>query len=418
LEIVVFGSLEQKMKIVLATFGSLGDVQPMLALSLSLKSAGHDVLLAAPPEKEKWVKQHGCAFHPLGDDVTAFIDGMKDAHSLYSAFRFVRYVREELVSQFDIFPRIIAGADLVVGASLVFALSSVAESMGIEYRFIAFTPQVLPSGKHPFMTFKHNWLPKWYNRMTFYVVRLLDRFNLTRLINTKRKQLGLKPVDDAWFHILGKQVIVASDKAVAEVPRDVKLSFTQTGYMHLDQPDQHLPELGAFLSAGSPPVYAGFGSMPKKDQAANLPIIVHAARSAGQRIVIGKFWDEPSEFSKSDDIFFIKRYPHLKLFPHMAAVIHHGGAGTTAAGAISGVPQIIVPHILDQYYWGHQIYKSNLGPKPVWRSKLTSKKLSAAIKECLSNELIKQRAKAASKMINKQNSLEMTARLLAGSIHQ
>ncbi|MBW2168367.1 MAG: glycosyltransferase family 1 protein [Deltaproteobacteria bacterium] len=406
------------MKIVLATFGSLGDVQPMLALSLSLKSAGHDVLLAAPPEKAKWVEQQGCPFHPLGDDVTAFIDDMKDAHSFHSAVHFVRYVRKELISQFDIFPKIIAGADLVIGASLVFALSSVAESMGIEYRFIAFTPQLLPSGKYPFMAFKHHWLPKWYNRMTWQIARILDRINLTLLINKKRKQLGLKPVDDAWFHILGKHVIVASDKAIAKVPQDVEPAFTQTGYMHLDQPNQHLPELEAFLSAGPPPVYAGFGSMPKKDQANNVPIVVNAARSAGQRVVIGKFWDEPSEFSNSDDVFFIKRYPHLKLFPHMAAVIHHGGAGTTAASAISGVPQIIVPHILDQYYWGHQVYQSHLGPKPIWRSKLTYQKLSTAIQECLSNDLIQQRAKAASEIINQQNSLEMTSSLLTGSINQ
>jgi UDP:flavonoid glycosyltransferase YjiC (YdhE family) len=406
------------MKIVLATFGSLGDVQPMLALSLSLKSAGHDVLLAAPPEKAKWVEQQGCPFHPLGDDVTAFIDDMKDAHSFHSAVRFVRYVRKELISQFDIFPKIIAGADLVIGASLVFALSSVAESTGIEYRFIAFTPQLLPSGKHPFMAFKHHWLPKWYNRMTWQIARILDRVNLTLLINKKRKQLGLKPVDDAWFHILGKHVIVASDKAIAKVPQDVEPAFTQTGYMHLDQPNQHLPELEAFLSAGPPPVYAGFGSMPKKDQANNVPIVVNAARSAGQRVVIGKFWDEPSEFSNSDDVFFIKRYPHLKLFPRMAAVIHHGGAGTTAASAISGVPQIIVPHILDQYYWGHQVYQSHLGPKPIWRSKLTYQKLSTAIQECLSNDLIQQRAKAASEIINQQNSLEMTVRSLIGSIDQ
>ena len=91
-------------------------------------------------------------------------------------------------------------------------------------------------------------------------------------------------------------------------------------------------------------------------------MIVQAARSAGQRVIIGKFWDERSEFSNSKDVFFIRRYPHLKIFPHMAAVIHHGVAGTTAATAISGIPQIIVPHILDQYYWEHQVYQSYLGP--------------------------------------------------------
>jgi UDP:flavonoid glycosyltransferase YjiC (YdhE family) len=396
------------MRIVLATFGSRGDVQPMLTLSLALKSAGHDILLAAPPEKAGWAEQLGCPFHPLGGDVTAFIDGMRDAHSIRSALRFVSYVRKEMISQFDIFPKIIGGADLVLGSSLVFALSTVAESMGIAYRYIAFTPQLFPSGDHPFIACRHQGLPWWYNRMTWRVAKMLDQLNLTWLINKKRNQLGLKPVQDAWLHILGRHVIVASDKVIAKVPSDVETAFTQTGYMHLDQTDQSLPKLETFLRAGPPPVFAGFGSMPKQDQASNIPMIVRAARSVGRRAVIGKFWDEPSEFSDSGDVFFIKGYPHLKLFPHMAAVIHHGGAGTTASSAISGVPQIIIPHALDQYYWGHRVYKSHLGPRPIWRSRLTPQKLAVAIHECLSNNLIRQKARAASEMINRQDSVEMT----------
>ena len=94
----------------------------------------------------------------------------------------------------------------------------------------------------------------------------------------------------------------------------------------------------------------------------------------------------------------------------MAAVIHHGGAGTTASSAASGIPQIIVPHALDQYYWGHKVYTSRLGPKPIWRSRLTSERLTAAIRECLSNSRIRQKALAASKMIDPKKSLEMTVR--------
>jgi UDP:flavonoid glycosyltransferase YjiC (YdhE family) len=398
------------MKIVLATFGSRGDVQPVLTLSLALKSAGHDVLLAAPPEKTAWAEKLGCPFHPLGGDVTAFLDGMEDAHSLSSAVRFLSYVRKEVSAQFDIFPEIIAGADLVVGSSLAFALSTVAESMGIAYRYIAFTPQLLPSGQHPFPACKHHGLPPWWNRITWRIGRLFDRFNMAWLINKKRRRLGLKPVHNTWLHILGSPVIVASDEVIAKVPQDVELAFTQTGYLHLDQPDQHLREWESFLGAGPPPVYAGFGSMPKQDQASNVPLIVNAARSVGRRVVIAKFWEEPSELSTADDVFFIKGYPHLRLFPHMAVVIHHGGAGTTASSAISGVPQIIVPHALDQFYWGHHVYQSHLGPRPIWRSKLTFQKLAAAIQECLSNDLIREQVKVASKMINRRGSLEMTVR--------
>ena len=292
------------MKIVLATFGSRGDVQPMLALSLALISKGHDVLLAAPPEKAAWANQLGCPFYPLGSDVTAFIDDLDNAHSLRSVIRSISFLRNELNAQFDLLPKIIAGADLVIGSSLTFALSTLAEFMGIEYRYIAFTPQLLPSGWHPFPAFKHQRFPKWYNRMTWRIAGLLDRYNIARLINNHRRQLGLKLIKDAWRNIMGQHVIVASDSVISKVPPDViDSAFTQTGYMHLNQADQHLPELDAFLETGPPPVYAGFGSMPIRDQIRNVSVIVEAARLSGQRVVISKFWDEPSEFSNADDIF-------------------------------------------------------------------------------------------------------------------
>ncbi len=399
------------MKIVLTTFGSRGDVQPMLTLSLALKSAGHDVLLAAPPEKGEWARQLGCPFHPLGGNFTAFIDSMENAHSIHTGLRFVRRVRYEILGQFKTLSQIISGADLVLASSLVFALSSIAESMGIRYRYIAFAPQLLPSGHHPFIALKHQNLPKWCNVMSWQIVKIFDRFfNLTRLINKKREQLGLPLLKDVWSHILGDNVIVASDQAIAPVPPDVGRGFTQTGYLHLEQPKQHLADLEAFLSHGPPPVYAGFGSMPKKDQVKNVPIIVRAARLAGQRVVIAKFWEGPSEFIGSSDVFFVQKYPHLDLFPRMAAVIHHGGAGTTAAGAISGVPQIIVPHVLDQYYWGNRVYRVGLGPKPIWRSRLSSRKLAAAIEECTKNHWIVQRAAAVARMIKGKDSLAMTVR--------
>jgi UDP:flavonoid glycosyltransferase YjiC (YdhE family) len=182
--------------------------------------------------------------------------------------------------------------------------------------------------------------------------------------------------------------------------------------MHLAQPSVDFPELEAFLASGSPPLYAGFGSMPKHDQARNASLIVEAARSLGQRVIIANFWDPPSDIPNSDDIFFIRHHPHLDLFPRTAAVIHHGGAGTTATSAVSGAPQIIVPHALDQYYWGHQIHKSGLGPKPIPRDHLTSRRLAEAIRECHGNNQMQAKARAVQKTIMKHNSLEMAVREL------
>jgi UDP:flavonoid glycosyltransferase YjiC (YdhE family) len=396
------------MRIVLTTCGSRGDVQPMLALSLALQSAGHDVLFAGPPEKAAWARRLRCPYRPVGRDVTAFIDQMNDAHSPASAVRFTAFLRRELVTQFEVLPGIISEADVVVGSSLVMALSSVAESMGIPYRYIAFTPQLLPSGYHPAPVFRSQNLPRWYNRLTWKTLRLLDKWNLTRLINRERKKLGLGKLEDAWLHVLGRDVIVASDRAIGEIPPDAAPGAIQTGYMHLGQPDTILPELDAFLEAGPPPVYVGFGSMPKRDQVRNVPLVVEAARAAGQRVIIAKFWDEPSGYSRSRDVFFIRKFPHLVLFPRMAAVVHHGGAGTTASGALSGVPQIIVPHILDQYYWGGKVHKARLGPKPIPRSRLTAGRLAAAIRECASSTLYIRAAKTAADMIRGRDGVGMT----------
>ena len=384
----------------------------MLALALALRQAGHDALLAGPPEKAAWARELGCPFRPLGSDMTAFLDGMKNAHSLHSTLSFVRFMRRELTRQHQCLREILSGADLAVGASLVFTLSTVAESMGIAYRYLAFTPQLLPSGQHPFLAFRRQDLPQWINRTGWRMVKGLDRFNLGTLLNRMRRQAGLEPIADPWRHILGPRVIVAADPAVARIAPDAASGSVQTGYLHLKQPDVQLPDLEAFLGQGAPPVYAGFGSMPVRDQVAMVPLIVRAARSAGQRLVINRFWERPSRYQDSTDVFSISRYPHLKLFPRMAAVVHHGGAGTTACGALSAVPQVIVPHVLDQYYWGHQVHRSGLGPAPVWRSRLTAARLSAAIGECIASPHIRRRARTAAAQIIPQRSLQTTIEAL------
>jgi UDP:flavonoid glycosyltransferase YjiC (YdhE family) len=393
------------MKIVLVTYGSRGDVQPMLALALGLKAQGHDALLVGPPERASWAAQLGCPYAPLGDDVTALVDAMESVYSLASAKQFISLVRSGIDDQFRHLPALVTGADLVIGSSLVFALSSVAEAQHITYRYIAFAPHLLPSGDHPYPVVQAQQLPRWLNRLSWWLGLKIDVVRIRRQVNTQRRKLGLAPVLDVWEHVLGSKVVVASDEAISRVPSDVATPTVQTGYMHLDQPDPGSLALAAFLSAGPSPVYAGFGSMPKPVQARSLPIVVQAARKSGRPAVIAKFWDDPTPFDDADDIFFITKYPHQHLFPAMAAIIHHGGAGTTAAAAASGRPQIIVPHILDQYYWGSNIYRSHLGPKPIPRNKLTVTRLTRAIEIACSEEKMRKAALDASQRIARTDGL-------------
>jgi len=378
----------------------------MLALALALRAQGHAVRLAGPPEKAAWAAQLDCPYVPLGADVTAFIDGMPDARTFFSALAFIRFVRRQIDVQFRVLPAMVQGADLVIGSSLAVALPSVAEALEIPYRYVAFTPQLLPSGSHPFPVFKHQGWPSWFNRITWKIARGIDLLHMDHLINRYRQRLGARPTSDSWQTLLGQRVIVASDPSISAVPRDAKVkSFVQVGYLHLDQPFRHFPALEAFLAGGSAPLYAGFGSMPRSDQIRCMDMLIAAARQVGRRIVITKFWDAPSIYDDSDDVFFISHYPHRDLFPHMAAVIHHGGAGTTATSAVSGVPQLIVPQVLDQYYWGHQVHQAGLGARPIWRSRLTVAGLTTALQVMLNNRPMKRRAVEVAAMIHPADSL-------------
>jgi UDP:flavonoid glycosyltransferase YjiC (YdhE family) len=400
------------MKIILATFGSRGDVQPLLALALSLQKAGHKVLLAGPPEKAGWAASLGCPYFPLGNDLTRFVEGMGTAYTIRSALAFVQYVRKETIAQFAVFEKLLPGADLVVGSSLVFSLSTVSEHLRLPYRFIAFSPQMIPSGFHPYPAFKHQWPPGRMNRLTWKIGWIFGRVDTTRLVNQKRKHYGLPPIRDSLSHILGPHLLVASDPEVAPVPPDVTIPYSQTGYLHLIQPEQYLPPLEAFLALGPKPVYVGFGSMPQKDQAAALPFVVQAGRSLGQRLIIANYWDDPLPIPASEDLFFLGPYPHLDLFPRMTAVIHHGGAGTTATCARSGVPQIIVPHVLDQFYWGHQVFQAGLGPKPIPRARISVSRFTEALNSCLTSPRIQQTAREASERIRRTDSHQTTIREL------
>jgi UDP:flavonoid glycosyltransferase YjiC (YdhE family) len=400
------------MRIFLATCGSRGDVQPMIALSLALQSSGHEVMLAGPPEKKAWAKKLGCPYIGLGKDVTAFIDNMEDAVSFRAAIKFISFVRREMISQFETLPELINNADLIIASSLVLALSSIAEAKKIPYRYIAFTPQLYPSREHPLPVIRIQRLPKWCNKLSWDMAKIGGRFSLTLQVNHGREKIGLPPLKNAWEHILGENPIIAADEQIAKVPRDIKKKCTQTGYMHLALPPKNLTALDDFIATGSPPIFAGFGSMPKTDQAKNIPLLIAAAKIVKKRIVIAKFWEDASEFRNTEDVFFIKKYPHLKLFSRVAVVIHHGGAGTTAACAICGVPQIIVPHILDQFYHGHQVYLSRLGAKPIWRSRLTIGKLVSALTCCLDDKTIQETVKVRANSIDRGKNLALTVKNL------
>ena len=392
-------------KIIIATYGTRGDIQPLLALALMLGQKGHKAILTGPPEHASWVKDRGCTFRPLGSDFSQVINRYPNVHTLRPLIGFLNFFRYELRKQLSQLPEIINGANLVLGASLCFGLRSAAELLNIPYGFIAMAPQLLPSAHHPFIFTKAQNMPLYFNRLSWIIASWIDQVNLLILINKERRKLGLVPIKDVIRHVLGNHVMVASDPVLAEIPPDVEIDCSQTGYMHLP-PNQRVPdELEKFLASGPTPIYFGFGSMSTRNQEALVSLIQKCLDSENWRGILGGFRFDKNRITLSKGSIYIHDIPHALVFPRVAAVVHHGGSGTTATAALAGVPQIIVPHILDQHFWGEKVFRGGLGPKPIRRSWLTERRLTSAIRETLSKDSFQSRAKVVAARIKARDSL-------------
>jgi UDP:flavonoid glycosyltransferase YjiC (YdhE family) len=167
-----------------------------------------------------------------------------------------------------------------------------------------------------------------------------------------------------------------------------------TGYWFLEPRDEWTPPpaLEAFLEAGSPPVYVGFGSMSSRDPEETADLVMEALARTGQRAVLLSGWSGLQKTDVPDSMFMLEPVPFAWLFPRVAAVVHHGGAGTTAAGLRAGVPSVVIPFFGDQFFWGACVTRLGAGPEPVPRKKLTAERLANAIQQAVSDPTVAERA--------------------------
>ena len=204
-------------------------------------------------------------------------------------------------------------------------------------------------------------------------------------LNRHRAAIGLPPVDNVRDHVLTDQVWLAADPVLAPWQELTDLDIVQTGAWIL--PDERpLPdELEAFLDAGAPPVYVGFGSMAMRTSKDVARVAIEAIRAQGRRVVLARGWADLALIDDRDDCFVVGEVNQQALFPRVAAVVHHGGAGTTTTAARAGAPQVVVPQIVDQPYWARRVAELGIGaahdgPVP------TSESLASALGTALTPE--------------------------------
>ena len=200
-------------------------------------------------------------------------------------------------------------------------------------------------------------------------------------------------------------ILHAYSPAVLPKPPDWAANVHVTGYWFLDQAGDWTPpsELLDFLEQGPAPVYIGFGSMSQRDPEGTARLVVQALNEADLRAVISSGWGGLRSTDVPANVFTIDAIPHAWLFPRMKAVVHHGGAGTTAAGIRAGVPALVVPFFGDQFFWGQRIADLNVGPSPIPRKELTARRLAQALGDAVSDTTMRRRAAALGEIVRAES---------------
>jgi vancomycin aglycone glucosyltransferase len=369
------------MRVLLSTFGSRGDVQPLLALGVALRALGVDARVCAPPDEE-FVKFFAAADVPLLPAFTSVRAWLAELIPKRATISLPKLAAEVMAAQYEAINAAAAGCDLMVATGLfssMVAARSVAEKRGMRYLHAAYCPMFLPSPHQRPLEYPGHPHPPGVtdNRVLWErdVQVMNDVFGGG--LNTLHASIGLPKVNNVRDYAFTDRPWVAADPVLAPA----KIDVVQTGAWILPDARPLPDELLAFLDAGEPPVYVGFGSLPAPKDFARMAIDV--VRAQGRRMLLSRGWAELALVDDREDCFIVGEVNQQALFPRVAAVVHHGGAGTTTVAARSGAPQVVVPQIGDQPYWAGRVWDLGIGaahdgPTP------TAESLSAALESALS----------------------------------
>jgi vancomycin aglycone glucosyltransferase len=400
------------MRVLLSTYGGRGDVEPLVGLAVGLQMLGAEALVCAPPDCADRLAEAGVPHVPVGRSVRQLMHGPRPA----SVADVPTVAAEVIAAQFGQLAPAAQGCDALVATGLFPATAgaqSVAEKLGIRYVYAAYCPIFLPSPYYSPHPAPGRPFPPGVTGHQELDDLAIQGYNAVfgPALNNHRASIGLPPVDNVRDHVFTGHPWLAADRVLSPWRETPGHRVTQTGAWIL--PDERpLPqELEAFLDAGPPPVYVGFGSMPAPKDAAR--VAIEAIRAQGRRVVVARGWAGVAPIDDRDDCRTVGEVNQQALFGRVAAVVHHGGAGTTTAAARAGAPQVVVPQMADQPYWAGRVAELGIGaahdgPVPTFGS------LSTALSTALAPET-HARAKAVASTI-RADGATVAAKLLLNEV--
>ncbi len=416
------------MRITIPTTGSRGDVQPFVALGLGLAQAGHRVRLATHANFESLVRGHGLDFHPIEDDARALQASNHGTRMLAAGGNPFVFLREFARLRLPLMRCLMAAcaeaagdADVVLVSTTAFFLGlSAAEKHGLPLCVAALQPnglsRYLPSCLFPELP---RGVPgrRVYNLLTHVLAGEYLWQLIRKTVNQARQEvLGLPPIPfpgptPRW--LAGLPTLCGYSPLVAPPPPDWSASTHVTGYWFLDPPAGWQPPgpLAAFLERGPAPVYVGFGSMHNENPERMTEMVTAALERANLRGVLLTGWGGLTAGAPSDRVCAVDAVPHAWMFPRTAAVVHHGGAGTTGAALRAGVPAVVVPFMSDQPFWARRVHRLGAGPRPLVRKTLAAESLAAGLATAVGDPAIRKRAAELGVLIRAERGVDRAVEL-------
>lgn len=399
-----------QMRILLLVLGTRGDVQPLVALGKKLRAAGHDVAVCASASFAPWIEGHGLAYAYMNNDIVDLINsdaGRKAIEGaggvaglpkrlLESSRQFKTIFRRALVEQWEA----AQGAQLIIYNPNAVGGYHIAEALGIAGIMTDAIPTWVPTSHFPHIVAPELKLGGWYNRLTHRLIGVTPRLLFGSVVNQWRKETLQLPPRSLFASELVRAsgqpvpVLLSFSPHVVAPPPDWPASVRVTGYWFLDE-GQHWeppPRLLEFLAASAPPVFVSFGSMAGRNPTRTARVVLDALAQAGQRGLIVTGWGGLRVPDPPPSVYVTEFVPYDWLLPRVAAVIHHGGAGTTAAGLRAGKPTIICPFVADQPFWGRRVAALGAGTSPIPQRKLAASDLAQTIREAVTDTKMQQRA--------------------------
>lgn len=402
------------MRVLLTAWGSRGDVEPLAALALELRNLGSEVRVCAPPDEEyvALLARVGVPLIPLGPSVRSVVAAQRPP-TADDAFRLAA---ELVAARFETLPTAAEGCDALLATGLMPAgARSVAEKLGIRYVLACFHIFGLPSRHFP--PAARPGTPSPQGETDNRVLWAQDAERVDALygaaLNSHRAAIGQPPVDGVRDHVFTNQPWLAADPILAPWKDLTDLDIVQTGAWILPDDRPLADDLEAFLDAGAPPVYVGFGSMAMRGSPDLAMVAVEAVRAHGRRVVLARGLAGLAPIDSRGDSFVVGEVNNQALFGRVAAVVHHGGAGTTTTAALAGAPQVVVPQIVDQPHWAARVAELGIGAAHDGRSP-SIESLSDALTTALAAES-RARAKAVAGMIRTDGAAVAAKLLLDGA---